>query len=345
MNNNNLINSFINYKNIKNIDIKKMLLIIKKSILEILNKNKELKYNIYINFNKCNFIIKKVYLVVNNYNLKNKYNQILYYKAKKKFYNCKVGDLIEKKIKLKNLNRKKIFFIKKNINKNIYNKLNKNKYKKYIKIKGKIIRVEIINIFKKYLIVKDKYNNELFYFFDYKDINKKFFIIGNFYFFLIKNVFLDIKLYKTIILLSRNDNLFIENLLKKEIPEILDGIIVIIKIVRIPGIKTKIVLYSNDKNIDAIGSCIGIKGSRINNILKELDKEKIDLIEYSKDFNLYINRLFNNIKIFNIKIEEKNKKIKLFLNKSDISKVIGKNGNNIRLCSLLLNYKIIINSI
>ncbi|WGH27199.1 MAG: hypothetical protein NHG12_00520 [Candidatus Shikimatogenerans bostrichidophilus] len=307
---NKLLNFFFKKKiYIKKINKEKILLILKEKIIKILNNEKKnKKYNIYIKDN--NLIIEKLFL------------------KKKKI------------VKINNLNRNIIFLIKKEI-KNLINKeLNNLKYYYFFKKKNKIIHIKLINIFNKILIFKDKYENELYYNIKNKNIYINFFIIGNLYFFLVKKVFLN-KNNKIIIILSRNDKLFIKELFKLEIPEIKDGIIKIKKIVRIPGFKTKIVIYSKNKNIDPIGTCLGFKGIRIKFIKKELNNERIDLIKYTKNINLYIERL-----LYPFKIKKKiilKEKIYLFFKKKLLSKIIGINGVNIKLISYILKKNIIIN--
>ncbi|MDH3004535.1 MAG: hypothetical protein NHG08_01005 [Candidatus Shikimatogenerans sp. JK-2022] len=267
----------------------------------------------------------------NNFYYKIIKNKKILNKIKKKFFlKFKFKYNIKKIIKLNNYKREKIYkFIKIN--------LIKIKYKYYKSKIGKLILLKVVNIINNTIILLDKYDN----LFNYKIKNKKKFWVKKRYFFLVKKVNYNKNNNKINVFLSINHNLYLKNLLKLYIPEISKGIIKIKRIVRIPGSGglSKIVVYSKFKKINIIGACIGIKGYRIKNILKELYDEKINIIKYSSDIYKYIKRIFLNINIINISI--KNDIINLIYDKNDKSKLIGKYGNNIKLCKLLLNkYKL-----
>jgi N utilization substance protein A len=140
------------------------------------------------------------------------------------------------------------------------------------------------------------------------------------------------------IILSRTSPIFLKKLLEREIPEIYDGIITIKKIVREPGEKSKVAVESYNERIDPVGSCIGIKGSRIYNIVKELKNENIDIVNYTDNIELYISRILNPVKISSIKKTEN--KILIYIKQDQISLVIGKFGQNIRLASKLIGKEI-----
>ncbi|BDT61611.1 MAG: hypothetical protein RDO_1390 [Flavobacteriales endosymbiont of Rhyzopertha dominica] len=305
----------------KNIKIYK---IIKYNILLILNKIKN-KYKLKINNNKI--YLYKLYKNIKN---NNKYNNNKKYLV--------INKKIYKNIKFNNINNKKILKIKKNILINIIYYINKNKYNEYYKNIGKNIIFIVINIINKNIYIKNIVDNNVIIYKNKKNLKFK---IGKLYYFLIKEINYKNN-YEINIKLSRNDKLFIINLLKLEISEIDDKIIKIKKIVRIPGEKTKIVVYSKNNYINVIKTCIGVKGIKINNIIKELNNEKIEFIKYEEDINKYIIELFKPFKIKKKIIYKEKKKIKLFFEKKYISIIIGKNGINIKLTSLLLNYKIII---
>ncbi|WGH25257.1 MAG: hypothetical protein NHF96_00520 [Candidatus Shikimatogenerans bostrichidophilus] len=263
MNNNNLIYSFFLNKNINK---NKIFSIIKESVLFILNN--KYKKNIKIKFKKGKIKIYKKVLIAND-------------KIKS---NYKKGDYINKNITLK---RKILIKIIKQIYKKIDFILNNIKYKYYKNKIGQLIKVKVKNIVNNLLILNDKYNNELYYKIDNNYINKNYFKINNYYNFLVLKVFYNKYINKIKIILSRKDKLFIKEIFKLEVPEILEGIIKIKKIIIIPDKKYKIIVYSKNKMINAIGACLGVKKSRLNNILKEFkyNKEKIDIIEYKNKKN------------------------------------------------------------
>ncbi|WGH25078.1 MAG: hypothetical protein NHG14_00510 [Candidatus Shikimatogenerans bostrichidophilus] len=275
-----------------------------------------------INKNKNILNLKKKILLILKNNKINNFNIIL-----------KKGKFIFNKNKI---NRKILYLIKKEI----LNYLIIIKYNYYKKKIGTIINLIIKNIIDNLLILIDIYKNIFYYKLKDKNQNKYYKINYN-YKFLIIDVIYNNKNLK--IILSRNSKLFIKKILKLEIPEINNGLIKIKKIVRIPGPGglVKIIVYSKNKKINVLGSCIGIKGLRLKNILKELNNEKINIIKYSNNIYKYLKRLFNKINFLKIKVIEN--KIYLIYNKNDIYKFIGKYGNNIKLCKLLLNkYKFIV---
>ena len=143
-----------------------------------------------------------------------------------------------------------------------------------------------------------------------------------------------------LILLSRTSPVFLERLFELEVPEIFDGLITIKKIVRVPGERAKVAVESYDERVDPVGACVGMKGSRIHGIVRELRNENIDVINYTNNTQLYITRSLSPAKITSMKIDEKNKRVEVFLQPEEVSLAIGKGGYNIRLASQLTGYEI-----
>ncbi|WOX79310.1 hypothetical protein [Candidatus Shikimatogenerans bostrichidophilus] len=277
----------------------------------------------------------------------NKILEILKYNKGDKKIKKKINKIREK-INLKKINRKKIIKIKNEIIKINKERKEKNIYKYYKKKIGKLVRLKVINIYNNKLILLDKYNNELIFNknnnFDkryIKIIKTNFFKINNKYYYLVDKI-LTTKNKKKIIILKRNNSLFVKKLLNKEILEVKENIVKIKKIVRISGIKTIIIVNSNNKYINSVGCCIGINNIRLKNIKKELNNEIIEIYKYNKNNLKYIKEIFKNKNIKKIDIIKKKKLIILYLKKKYIGKIIGKQGYNIRLYSLLLNNKIIV---
>ncbi|MFA9289675.1 MAG: transcription termination/antitermination protein NusA, partial [Solirubrobacteraceae bacterium] len=145
---------------------------------------------------------------------------------------------------------------------------------------------------------------------------------------------------KTQIILSRTSPKFLEKLFEQEIPEIFDGLITVKKVVRIPGEKAKVVVESYDDRIDPVGACVGVKGSRIFSIVKELKNENIDVINFTNNQQLFISRVLSPAKFNKLEIDEQNKKVYVYLNIDEVSKAIGRGGQNIKLASQLIGYDI-----
>ena len=145
---------------------------------------------------------------------------------------------------------------------------------------------------------------------------------------------------KPSIILSRTSPVFLEKLFEQEIPEVFDGLITIKKVVRIPGEKAKVAVDSYDDRIDPVGACVGMKGSRIHGIVRELGNENIDVINYTYNLQLFITRALNPARINSMKIDEDNKRVEVILNPEEVSKAIGRGGHNIRLAGQLTGYEI-----
>ncbi|WGH27227.1 MAG: transcription termination factor NusA [Candidatus Bostrichicola ureolyticus] len=330
-----LIDSFIDLiKKKKNIDKANLILILKESLRSVLQRKygNSYNYNIIVNTDKGDIEIWRNRIVVDDKNLNKEI--ALSMERKQEF---EIGEEVTEKVELKNLGRRAIFFLKKNFLFKINEFYHTNRFNILKKKIGEIVNVEVYHILSQHIIMKDEEQNEMILPKNeqiYSDSFKK----GDTVIALVKNI--SLKDGKPIIILSRTNIKFIEKLFELEIPEITDKIIKIKKVVRVPGEKAKIAVESYDDRIDPVGACVGIKGSRIHSIIRELKNENIDIINYTSNIQLYITRALNPAKISMIKIDEKNKLANVYLKMEEISKAIGRGGLNIRLAIQLTGYKI-----
>lgn len=315
---NNILDLFSNFLSEKKIKVKQKYFI---SILEESIRN----------------IIEKKYGISKNYDIEiNTEKGILDINIKSNSNSEKIGK-VKNKILLSDFGRRSILFIKKNLIYKLNEYYNNVVYKNLKKKIGEIIHAEVYHILQNKIILKDENNNEMILP-KKEQINNEVLKKGDYVFSLLKSV--DIKYGKIISIISRSDIKFIEKLFELEITEISDKTISIKKIVRFPGKKTKISVLSYNDKIDPVGTCVGVKGSRINQIIKELKNETIDVINYTEDNKLYITRALFPSKISNIKIDDNKKIAYVYVKDEEISKLIGKNGTNIKLASKLTGFKI-----
>ncbi len=211
-------------------------------------------------------------------------------------------------------------------------------YKKYNELVGEVILGEVHQIMKReLLVVDDSTNNELL-------LPRNEMIKGDYYRkgdmvkAIIKSV--EFRNNTPVVIISRTDNKFLEKLLEQEVPEVEDGLITIKNIVRMPGDRAKIAVESYDDRIDPVGACVGMKGSRIHGIVRELKNENIDIINYTNNVNLYIQRSLTPAKVTGINLDSEGKKASVYLDPDQVSLAIGKGGSNIRLASRLTGFEI-----
>ena len=210
-------------------------------------------------------------------------------------------------------------------------------YKKYKDRVGEIVTGEVYQVWKKEILILDDEGNELLLP-KSEQIPNDYFKKGDNVRGVIENV--ELKGNKPQIIMSRTAPEFLEKLFEQEIPEVFDGLITIKKVVRIPGEKAKVAVDSYDDRIDPVGACVGMKGSRIHGIVRELGNENIDVINFTSNAQLYITRALSPAKVSTVKINEEAKTAEVFLKIEEVSKAIGRGGNNIKLASLLTGYEI-----
>nr|WP_185877893.1 transcription termination factor NusA [Blattabacterium cuenoti] len=339
MNNEALIDSFLDFKYEKNIDRVNLMAILEESIRCVLKKKYDSSenYDIIVNPDQGDLEIWRNRIVVKDGLLKDRNKEIELSVAKNIESDFEIGEEVTEKVELQSLGRRSILSLKQNLLSKINEYDNTNIYKKFKNKIGEIINVEVYHILSKHILVRDEEQNEMILP-KKEQIPNDFFKKGDIIKALVKKV--DWKDNKPIAILTRKNENFLEELLKLEIPEISDGIITIKKVNRIPGEKAKISVESHDDRIDPVGACVGMKGSRIHPIVRELKNENIDIINYTSNIQLYITRSLSPAKISIMEINEEKKCVNVYVKLEEISKAIGKNGQNIKLATQLTGYKI-----
>jgi len=248
-----------------------------------------------------------------------------------------VGEDVSEEVKLIDLGRRSILALRQNLISKIQEHDNTNIYKQFKELVGEIYTAEVHHIRHRAVILLDDEGNELVLPKD-KQIPSDFFRKGDNVRGIIESV--DLKGNKPSIVLSRTAPVFLEKLFEQEIPEVFDGLISVKNVVRIPGEKAKVAVDSYDDRIDPVGACVGMKGSRIHGIVRELGNENIDVINYTTNLQLYITRALSPAKVTSIKINEETKRAEVILKPEEVSKAIGRGGHNIRLAGRLTGYEI-----
>jgi N utilization substance protein A len=248
-----------------------------------------------------------------------------------------VGEDVSEEVKLIDLGRRAILALRQNLISKIHEHDNNNLYKQFKDLIGEIYTAEVHHVRPRVVILIDDEGNEIVLPKE-KQIPSDFFRKGDNVRGIIESV--ELKGNKPQIIMSRTADKFLEKLFEQEIPEVFDGLIMIKKVVRIPGEKAKVAVDSYDDRIDPVGACVGMKGSRIHGIVRELGNENIDVINYTTNLQLYITRALSPAKVSSLKIHEENKRAEVFLKLEEVSKAIGRGGHNIKLAGLLTGYEL-----
>nr|WP_185864471.1 transcription termination factor NusA [Blattabacterium cuenoti] len=339
MDNEALIDSFSDFKSEKNIDRVNLMAILEESIRCVLKKkyDSSKNYDIIVNPDQGDLEIWRNRIVVQNEKIKDKNKEITLSQAKEIEPDFEIGEEVTEKVELQTLGRRSILALKQNLLSKINEYDNTNTYNRFKKKIGEIVNVEVYHILPKQIITKDEEQNEMVLP-RQEQIPSDFFRKGDPIRALVKKV--EWKDNKPFAILTRKDDSFLEELFKLEIPEVSDGLITVKKVARIPGEKAKIAVESYDDRIDPVGACVGMKGSRIHPIVRELKNENIDVINYTSNIQLYITRALSPAKISMMEVNEEHKYVNVYVKIEEISKAIGKGGQNIKLASYLTGYKI-----
>ena len=339
MDNLTLIESFSEFKDDKLIDRVTLMAILEEVFRSALRRKygDDENFDIIINPDKGDLEIWRNRIVVEDDNVEDDNLEIGLTEARKIEPDFEVGEDVSEEVKLIDLGRRSILALRQNLTAKIHEHDNTNVYKKFKELEGEIYTAEVHHIRHKAIILLDDEGNEIVMPKD-RQIPSDFFRKGD----NIRGVIESVGLIgtKPSIILSRTSPVFLEKLFEQEIPEVFDGLITIKKVVRIPGEKAKVAVDSYDDRIDPVGACVGMKGSRIHGIVRELGNENIDVINYTNNLQLFITRALNPARINSMKINDDNKRVEVILNPEEVSKAIGRGGHNIRLAGQLTGYEI-----
>ncbi|HLP62899.1 transcription termination factor NusA [Flavobacterium sp.] len=334
-----LIESFSEFKDDKLIDRVTLMAILEDVFRNALKKKygSDDNFDIIINPDKGDMEIWRNRVVVADGEVEDENQEIALSEARRIEPDFEVGEDVSEEVKLIDLGRRAILALRQNLISKIHEHDNTNLYKQFKDLIGDIYTAEVHHVRPRVVILVDDDGNEIVLPKE-KQIPSDFFRKGDNVKGIIESV--ELKGNKPQIIMSRTAPAFLEKLFEQEIPEVFDGLITIKNVVRIPGEKAKVAVDSYDDRIDPVGACVGMKGSRIHGIVRELGNENIDVINYTSNIQLYITRALSPAKVSSIKIDEENKRAEVYLKLEEVSKAIGRGGHNIKLAGQLTGYEL-----
>jgi N utilization substance protein A len=335
-----LIDSFREFKEFKNIDRASIVRILEDAFRSQLVKQygSDEKFSVIVNLDKGDLEVWRSRTVVADDEVEDNNLQISLSEARKIDADFELGEEVAEEVNyLKEFGRRAILNLRQNIIGSIVELERDGIYQLYKDRIGQIVVGEVYQVWKREVLIRDDEGTDLILP-KSEQIPADFFRKGD----TVKAVVIrvEIKNNTPMIILSRTSPVFLERLFEIEVPEIFDGLITIKKIVRMPGERAKVAVESYDDRIDPVGACVGMKGSRIHSVVRELRNENIDVINYTTNTQLYITRALSPARINNIVIDEEEKKVEVFLDAEEVSMAIGKGGSNIKLAMQLCGYNI-----
>ena len=339
MNSVELVDSFLEFKDLKNIDKQTMQHILEDVFRAMFKKKFETDehIDIIVNIDKGDVQIFLNKEIVDDGEVEDPNTEIAYSDAIKIQPDFEIGEEVTEEFKFADFGRRNILSLRQNLISRILELEKDHLYKKYKERVGEIVTGEVYQVWKKEILVMDDDQNELLLP-KSEQIPADFFKKGETVRAVVSKV--DMRNSTPVIILSRTAPEFLERLFELEVPEVFDGLITIKKIVREPGERAKVAVESYDDRVDPVGACVGMKGSRIHGIVRELRNENIDVINYTSNNQLLIQRALSPAKISSLEINEEEKRVKVYLKPDQVSLAIGKGGNNIKLAGKLCGYDI-----
>ena len=339
MNSLELVESFSEFKELKSIDKQTMQHVLEDVFRSMLKKkfNTDEHIDIIVNIDKGDVQIFLNKEIVDDGEVEDPNTEIAYSDAIKIEPDFEIGEEVTEEFKFEDFGRRNILSLRQNLISRILELEKDHLYKKYKERIGEIITGEVYQVWKKEIMVLDDEGNELILP-KSEQIPSDYFKKGEAVRAVVAKV--DMRNSSPVIILSRTAPEFLERLFELEVPEVFDGLITIKKIVREPGERAKVAVESYDDRIDPVGACVGMKGSRIHGIVRELRNENIDVINYTSNQQLLIQRSLSPAKITSMEILDEEKRVKVFLKPDQVSLAIGKGGNNIKLAGKLCGFEI-----
>ena len=333
-----LIDTFQEFKELKNIDRMTLVSVLEESFRSVISKmfGTDENYSVIVNPDKGDCEIQRSRIVVEDKDLEDSNTQISLSEARQIDEDFEVGEEVSEQVDFSKFGRRAILNLRQTLASKILELEKDSLYNKYVEKIGTIVSGEVYQIWKKEILLLDEEGNELLLS-KQDQIPSDFFRKGETVRAVVDRVD---NVNNPKIMLSRTSPIFLQRLLEQEVPEIADGLITIKKIVRIPGERAKIAVESYDDRIDPVGACVGVKGSRIHGIVRELRNENIDVINYTSNIELFIKRALSPAKISELKLDTEARRAEVYLKQDQVSLAIGKSGLNIKLASMLTEYTI-----
>ncbi len=334
-----LIDAFREFKETKNIDRTTLVSVLEESFRNVLAKifGSDENFDVIVNPDKGDFEIYRNRMVVDNGDVADENKQISLADAQKIEPDYEVGEEVSEKVDFAKFGRRAILTLRQTVGSKLLELEHDTLYNKYKDRVGEVVSAEVYQVWKREVLLVDDENNELILP-KTEQIPADQYRKGETIRAVIERVTNDNNNPK--IILSRTSNTFLQRLLEAEVPEINDGLIAIRKIARIPGERAKIAVESYDDRIDPVGACVGVKGSRVHGIVRELCNENLDVVNYTENKKLFIQRALSPAHVTSIDVDEETKRADVYLQPEEVSLAIGRSGQNIKLASMLTEYTI-----